>query len=252
MAASDGPVTTNLPSSVAPYTFFMRKVSFDRILQRPLLVSLSSPLIFDASTLCELCEGLCVTLSSTPFSSVNIETYIVQRIRKLLNQIEARKTKYSSLETTSVLSLPRKRIDTRTSSEDQWHESQWQQGRWLTEIKGTNVVKVWSHHETTLIKSSIEHKHYHHQTPAPTTTGSDLDYVQPRGHHAGALSQRCQASGNNYVTTPCPPPNVHQFPRQSRHLSFWKPPESFRHHLQTDKKWATDLSENLQCKKESN
>ena len=34
---------------------------------------------------------------------------------------------------------------------------------------------------------------------------SDLDCGQPQGHHAGALSQRYQAPGNNYVTPPQPP-----------------------------------------------
>ena len=34
LAASDGPVTKNLPSSVAAYTFFMRKVFLDRVLRR--------------------------------------------------------------------------------------------------------------------------------------------------------------------------------------------------------------------------
>ena len=53
-----------------------------------------------------------------------------------------------------------------------------------------------------LVNSSIEHKKYHHQTPAPTTPGSDPGSEQPQGHHAGAPSQQYQAPGNNYVTPP--------------------------------------------------
>ena len=40
--------------------------------------------------------------------------------------------------------------------------------------------------EKKLVKSSSEHKKYHHQSPAPTTPGSDLDCGQHRRHHAGA------------------------------------------------------------------
>ena len=57
------------------------------------------------------------------------KVYIVHQIRKLLNQIEARNTNYSSMETVIVLSPPRKHSDTRTPSDDQWHQSQLQQDR---------------------------------------------------------------------------------------------------------------------------
>ena len=175
MAVSVNPVTKNLPSSVARYTFFMRKVSFDRILQRPLLVSVSSSLLSDVSTICGLCNGPCFSLFSTSFSSVNIRMYIVHQTRKLLNQIEARNTNFSSMEITIILSLPRKRSDTRTPSDDKWHESQWRQDRWRIDLKGTSMVKIWSQHGTILVNSSFEHKYYHHYTPAPTTPASDLD-----------------------------------------------------------------------------
>ena len=47
-----GPVTQNLPSSsFAPYTSFIRKFSFDRIWGHLSLVSVSSPLVSDVSTL---------------------------------------------------------------------------------------------------------------------------------------------------------------------------------------------------------
>ena len=39
LAASDGRVTKTTPSSLAPYTFFIRKVFFDRIIRRPLHLS---------------------------------------------------------------------------------------------------------------------------------------------------------------------------------------------------------------------
>ena len=129
LAASDGPVTKILPSSLTPYNFFNRIVFFDRILRRLLLVFVSSPLVFDVSTLCGLCDGPCFSLSSTSFSSVNKKKYTVHQIRKLLNQLEAGSTNYSSMETTIVFPPPRKRSDTGTAFDDQWHESQWQQDR---------------------------------------------------------------------------------------------------------------------------
>ena len=36
------------------------------------------------------------------------------------------------------------------------------------------------------------------------------------------------------------------------HLRSRKLPQSFRHHLETEGKWATDRTKNLQCRKESN
>ena len=67
-----------------PRIFFMRKIFFDRILQRPLVVSASTPLLSGVPILCGLCDSPCLSLSSTPFSSVNMKTYIVHQIRKLL------------------------------------------------------------------------------------------------------------------------------------------------------------------------
>ena len=124
LPASDGPVMKNLPSSVAAYTFFIRKVSLDRILQRPLVVPVSSPLVYDVSTLRGPCDGPCFSLSSTSFSTVNKKTYNVHQTRKVFNQNEARNTNFSSMETAIVLSPLRKRSETRTRSDDQWHESQ--------------------------------------------------------------------------------------------------------------------------------
>ena len=54
---------------------------------------------------------------------------IVHQTRKLLNPREAKKTKNSLRETEFVLSLPHKRSRTKTPSDDQWHELQWQQDR---------------------------------------------------------------------------------------------------------------------------
>ena len=129
MAASDGPLKKNLPGSVATSTFFMRKVLLDRILRRLLLVSVSSPLVSDVSAFCGLCESPCFNLFSASFSSVNMKMYIVHQIRKPLEQVEANNTTFSSMETAIVPSPPRKRSDTRTPSDDQWHESQWQHDR---------------------------------------------------------------------------------------------------------------------------
>ena len=97
-------------------------------------------------------------------------------------------TNYSLRETAVVLSPPRKQSDTKTPTDDQWHELQWQQDRWRTDLKGTSVVEIWSQRGIILVNSSFEHKYYHHQTSAPTTPGSDLDcgQPQPQGHHVGA------------------------------------------------------------------
>ena len=92
LVASDGPVTKNLPSSVAAYTFFMRKDFLDRNFRRTLLVSVSSPLVSDVSTLRGLWDKPCFSLSSASFSSVNIKTYIVHQTRKLFTPNEAENT----------------------------------------------------------------------------------------------------------------------------------------------------------------
>ena len=65
--------------------------------------------------------------------------------------------------------------------------------------KAQNVVKIWSQHGTILVNFSFEHKN---QTPAPRAPGSDPHCGQPQRHHAGAPSQRYQATGNNYMTPP--------------------------------------------------
>ena len=125
LSAPDPPVTKNLSSSVAGYTFFLRKVFLDRIFRR-LCWCLSHLRWFPTS---QLSVDFAMALASALFSSVNVKKDIVHQIRKLLNQIEAGDTNYSSRETAVVLSPPRKRSYTGTPSEDQWHESQWQQVR---------------------------------------------------------------------------------------------------------------------------
>ena len=248
MAASDDPVKKNLPNSVAAYTFFMRKVFLVRIFPRALLVSVLFPLVPDVSTFCGLCDGLCFSLSSTSFSSVNIKTYNVHQTRKSLNQIRARSNNYSSRETTAVLFPPHKRRNKRTSSDDQWHKSQWQQNRWRTDQKGTNVVKFCSPQGTILENFSFEHNYYHHQTRPPTTPGSDLDWGQPQGHHAGSPSQRYQAYCNNYMT----PPQLSISLHASRHIFI---SGNSRHRFGITckhRKWSTDMTKNRQCRIESN
>ena len=118
----------------------------------------------------------------------------------LLNPNKAEDTKYSSRETATELSPPRKRSDTRTPSDDQWHESQWQRDRSRTDLQTRNRVRTWSQLGTILVNSSFEHKNYHHQMHALIAPCSDRDCGQPQGHHAGAPSQRYQVPGNNDVT----------------------------------------------------
>ena len=140
-----------------------------------------------------------------------------------------------------MLSPPRKRSDTKTPSDDQWHKSQWQQDRWLADLKGANMVKIWSQQGTILKNSSVEHNYYHHQTSAPTTSVSNLDCVQPQGCNRTKF----------LVTTRWRPLN-YQSTRQWRYLRFRKLPESIGHHLQTDGKLATALTIKLQCRTDSN
>ena len=104
----------------------MRKVFFDRNFRRPLLASVSSPLVSDVTSLCGLCDGPCFSLSSTSFSSANRKTVIVDYNTKLLNPSKAVNTNYSSRETAVVLSPPHKRSDVMTPFDDQRHESKWQ------------------------------------------------------------------------------------------------------------------------------
>ena len=128
---------------------------------------------------------------------------------KLLNPLQAKNTKYSLRETAVVPSPPRKRSYTRTPSDDQWQELQWQQDRPGIHLKVKKCGKIWSQHGTILVKSSFERKHYRHQMPAQTTFCSNLDCGQLQGHHAGPPSQRYQAPGNNYVTPPQLPISLH-------------------------------------------
>ena len=155
LAASDGPVTRNLPSSVAAYTFFMQKVSLDRIFRRPLLASVSSPLVSDVSIRCGLCDGPCFSQSSTSFSSANRKTDIVRLNTKLLNPSKAENTNYTSRETAVVLSPPQKRTDIGTPSDDQRHESQWQRDRSRIDLQrnkcGINLEPTWNNNSKFLI-----------------------------------------------------------------------------------------------------
>ena len=113
------PCHTETSMPTCPYTFFMRRASFERILRHHLLLSVPSRLVSDVCFLCGFCDGPCLSLSRTSFSSVNRKTYIVHQIRKLLNQIEARNTNYSLMGTTIALSPLCKRSDTSTPSDDQ-------------------------------------------------------------------------------------------------------------------------------------
>ena len=104
----------------------------------------------------------------------------------LLNLNKAEDTNYSSRETATELSPPRKWSDTRTPSDDQWHESQWQRDRSRTDLQRRNMVRTWSQLGTILVNSSFEHKNYHHQMHALIAPCSEIDCGQPQGHHAGA------------------------------------------------------------------
>ena len=99
----------------------------------------------------------------------------------LLNPNKAEDTTYSSRETTTELPPPRKRSDTRTPSDDQWHESQWQRDRSRTDLQRSNMVRTWSQLGAILVNSSFEHKNYHHQMPALIAPCSDIDCGQSQG-----------------------------------------------------------------------
>ena len=73
----------------------------------------------------------------------------------LLNPSEAKNTNYSLRETAVVLSPPHKRSDTKTASDDQWHESQWKQDRSRIDLKGKkcgeNLESTWNNTSKYLI-----------------------------------------------------------------------------------------------------
>ena len=73
---------------------------------------------------------------------------------RLLNP-KAENTNYSSKETATEPSPPRKRSDTRTPSDDQWHESQWQRDRSRTDLQtnenGKNLEPTWNNTSKFLI-----------------------------------------------------------------------------------------------------
>ena len=85
--------------------------------------------------------------------------------------------------------------------------------------------------------------------PAPTTPCSDLECRQSQGHHFGAPQPTVPGSWYQLCDAPS---TAHQSPRQSTHLHFRKLPESFQHLLKINTEWATHMTENLQCKIESN
>ena len=84
--------------------------------------------------------------------------------------------------------------------------------------------------------------------PALTSPCSDLDFGQPQGHHAGAPSQRYQAPGNNYVTPPQLPISFHA----SRQIFISENSRNRFGIAWKNRECATDVTENLQCRIESN
>ena len=74
---------------------------------------------------------------------------------KLLNPSKAEDANYSSSLTAAVLSPPQKRSDTRTPSDDQWHESQWQRDRSQIDLRrkkcGENLEPTWNNASNFLI-----------------------------------------------------------------------------------------------------
>ena len=106
----------------APNTFLMRKVFFERVLRRSSLLSVSSLVVSNVFTFAGFCDGSCLSLSSISVSCFNIKTYIVRKIRKLLNQVKERDTHYSHMDTTTGSSPLRKGSGTRTPFDDHWHE----------------------------------------------------------------------------------------------------------------------------------
>ena len=174
---------------------------------------------------------------------------MVHQIRKLGYQIEARNTNYSSMETSIVLCPPRNRSNTRTPFDDQWHESQCQQDRWRTDLKGTNVVKNLQSIRNNTIKFLIWT-----QLLPWSNACSNKSWLQPRLWTASGTS--CMGAQptvpGSWQQLRDAPSTVHQSPRQSRHLRFRKLPESFGHHLKTEKKVANGPPKNLKCRIESN
>ena len=73
----------------------------------------------------------------------------------LLIPNKAEDTNYSSRETATELCPPRKRSDTRTPSDDQWHESQWQRDRSRTDLQrkkhGKKLEPTWNNTSNFLI-----------------------------------------------------------------------------------------------------
>ena len=69
----------------------------------------------------------------------------------LLNLNKAEDANSSSKETATELSPLRKWSDTRTPSDDQWHESQWQRDRSRTDLQRRNMVRTWNNTSKFLI-----------------------------------------------------------------------------------------------------
>ena len=138
LAASDGPVTNNLPSSVAAHTFFKRRVFLDRIFCRLLLASVSSPLVSQFSV-----DFGMVHVSACPALHSVLPTEKRTLQTKHENSEPEQGGKYQLLlrETAVMLSPPHKRSDTRTPSADQWHESQWQRDWSRTYIQSKKCGK---------------------------------------------------------------------------------------------------------------
>ena len=249
MAASDGPVTKNLPSSVAEYTFFMRKVSLDRIFRRPLLASVSSPLVSGVSIRCGLCDGPCFSLSSTSFSSANRKMDVVRLNTKVLNPRKAENTNYSSRETSNVLTPPHKRSDIRKPSDDQWHESQWQRDRSRIDLQrkkgGKNLEPTSNKTSRFLIWAQV----------LPWSNACcNSSLLRPRlWTTSGTSCWGPPANGTRLLlTTMWRPLNCPSVSTPVDTSSFPETPGIVSASPKMNSEGATNMTENLQCRIESN
>ena len=132
----------------------------------------------------------------------------------LLNPKRRKHTNCSSKETATEPSPPRKRNDTRTSFDAQWHESQWQRDRSRSDLQkkkhGKNLEPTWNNTSKFLIRA---------QELPSSNAHSNSSLLRLRlwtasGTSCWAPRQRYQAPGNNNVTPPQPPISLHA----SRHF----------------------------------
>ena len=164
---------------------FIFKVSFNRILRCPQLLSVSSPLVFDVSnTPCRLCDGPWFSVCNTSLNFTNVWCTMYEKNETAKLHLEVNYSLFSREVNNLVFSSwPTERHKgTIWCLEARIILAVGSVTKWFKREKSGNT---WSHWGMILINSSFELKLFDHQTPAPTTPDIDSKCGHYQRHQAG-------------------------------------------------------------------